>query len=115
MTQSIGSFARNIIATRNELSNAQVLELVKVQFPNAKTSIACIAWYKSNMKKTGFKVEAVVTERTLEVIQAEIAAKRDELEMLEEELKIKQEETEDFEQAQLDALLAKRGLKAVAA
>jgi len=95
MTQSIGSFARNIIATRNELSNAQVLELVKVQFPNAKTSIACIAWYKSNMKKTGYKAVEVVIERTLEVIQAELDEAKMKVELLEEELKDKEEEQKE--------------------
>jgi FtsZ-binding cell division protein ZapB len=86
MTQSIGSFARNIIATQATLSNGQVLELVKQQFPNANTSIACIAWYKSNMKKTGYKAEVQQVERTIEVIQVEIDATKSKLEMLEQEL-----------------------------
>jgi hypothetical protein len=92
MTQSIGSFARNIIATRSELSNAQVLELVRAQFPSAKTSVACIAWYKSNMKKTGYKVEKIVVERTLEIIQAELEDAQMRVELLQEELNDKKEE-----------------------
>lgn len=33
------------------LNTAQVLEEVKAAFPNAKTSAACVAYYKSKMKK----------------------------------------------------------------
>ena len=95
MSNSIGSFARNIIATRNELSNAQVLELVLQQFPNAKTSIACIAWYKSNMKKTGYKAAVVEIVRTLDIIQAELDDAKLKVEMLEEELSDKRQEQQE--------------------
>jgi hypothetical protein len=113
MTQSIGSFARNIIATRSDLTNAQVLALVKEQFKDAKTSLACIAWYKSNMKKTGYKAATVVIERTTDVIEAEIAAMRDKLELLEEELEMKQNESKEQDEAMLEMLLAKLNKKAI--
>ena len=33
------------------MSNTDVLEAVKKQFPAAKTTMACIAWYKSDLRK----------------------------------------------------------------
>jgi len=94
MTQSIGSFARNLIATRKDLSNSQIAELVREQFKDqgAKTTMNCIAWYKSNMKKTGYKAVTVVQERTLAAIQAELDEAKNLVEMLEEELELKSNE-----------------------
>lgn len=31
--------------------NQEILDMVMEQFPNAKTTIKCIAWYKTNIKK----------------------------------------------------------------
>ena len=47
---SIGKFCSNLILTTN-LSNTEILNAVKEQYPEAKTSIACIAWYKSDLRK----------------------------------------------------------------
>lgn len=33
------------------LDNKGILEQIKKEYPDAKTSIACIAWYKSDLKK----------------------------------------------------------------
>ena len=33
------------------LDNKGILEQIKKEYPEAKTSIACIAWYKSDLKK----------------------------------------------------------------
>jgi hypothetical protein len=49
---SIGKFAVNLILT-TELSNTQILEAVKVAYPESKTTMACIAWYKSDLRKKG--------------------------------------------------------------
>lgn len=49
---SIGKFAKNLILT-TDLSNTQILERVLEAFPTAKTSMACIAWYKSDLRKKG--------------------------------------------------------------
>jgi hypothetical protein len=67
--------------------------MVLQKFTEAKTSIACIAWYKSNMKKTGFK--SAPPPRTLEVIEEEIIGVKLKLASLEEEyeyMKIEQAE-----------------------
>ena len=41
------------------LDNKGILEQIKKEYPEGKTSIACIAWYKSDLKKKapvdGFK------------------------------------------------------------
>lgn len=50
---SIGSTAIKIILEQPELSNQQVLDEVKKAFPSAQTTMACIAWYKSKLRKEG--------------------------------------------------------------
>ena len=50
---SIGQTAISIILTQPELTNQQVLEKVKELFPSAQTTMACIAWYKSKLRKEG--------------------------------------------------------------
>jgi hypothetical protein len=52
MSKSIGSFAKNLILT-TQLSNQEILDAVKKEFPTGKTSMACIAWYKSDLRKKG--------------------------------------------------------------
>jgi hypothetical protein len=49
---SIGKYAKNLILTTN-LSNDQILEKIKETFPNCKTTYACVAWYKSDLRKKG--------------------------------------------------------------
>lgn len=49
---SIGKFASNLILTTS-MSNTEILEAAKKQFPEAKTTMACIAWYKSDLRKKG--------------------------------------------------------------
>ena len=68
----IGSTIIEMILAQPELSNLQILEAVQAKFENAKTSYACIAWYKSDLRKKGLigprvfakkvKVEAVTAE-----------------------------------------------------
>lgn len=82
--KTIGSVARAMIVANPGKKNAEILALVKAEFPEAKTSEACIAWYKSDMKKSG-KLAAAVTVRTSEVIEAEIAVLQVELEIVREQ------------------------------
>lgn len=68
----IGSTIINLILENPELSNQDILAKVKAQFEQAQTSYACIAWYKSKLRKEGkigarvfakkVKPEAQVTE-----------------------------------------------------
>jgi hypothetical protein len=48
---SIGKYAQSLILNNLEMSNTQILEEVKKMYPSAKTSMACIAWYKSDLRK----------------------------------------------------------------
>ena len=101
MTQvTIGSYAREMIAANPTASNQDLLDMVKAKFQQANTSLACIAWYKSNMKKNGYNKAAPV-ERTVEVIKANIEEVKLSLMMLEEELEIKLEEEAEHIEAQL--------------
>ena len=48
---NIGNFCRAQILLGK--TNTEILNLVQNQFPTAKTTPACIAWYKSDMRKKG--------------------------------------------------------------
>ena len=50
---NIGKFARSLIVSFPDMTNTDVLENVKKKFPAAKTTMACIAWYKSDLRKAG--------------------------------------------------------------
>lgn len=50
-TMKVGQRAKQLIL-EGKLDNKGILEQIKKEYPNAKTSIACIAWYKSDLKKT---------------------------------------------------------------
>jgi hypothetical protein len=49
----IGQMIINQILEQPELSNEQILKNVLAQFEAAKTTMACIAWYKSKLRKEG--------------------------------------------------------------
>jgi len=83
MTKSIGSVARGFISANPTMKNEEILQLVKNEFPEAKTSLACIGWYKSKMKKEAKAAPAEV--RTVEIIENEIEMLKLELEELKEQ------------------------------
>ncbi len=82
---SIGKFAKNLILT-TQLSNTQILEEVLKAFPTAKTSMACIAWYKSDLRKKNILNDKKVVEKTLEDQLNETLLAIDELVTKKEEL-----------------------------
>ena len=47
----IGSTIITLILENPELSNNEILAKVKEQFEAAQTSYACIAWYKSKLRR----------------------------------------------------------------
>jgi hypothetical protein len=49
----IGSTIMDMILNNPEMTNLQILETVKTKFEKAETSYACIAWYKSDLRKKG--------------------------------------------------------------
>ena len=64
--QGIGKFVKNLITT-TKLTNTQILEKVKEQFPEAQTSMACIAWYQTDLRKKKVKdVPLVLTDEQFE-------------------------------------------------
>ena len=65
---SIGQTAIKLILTQPELTNQQVLEKVRELFPSAQTTMACIAWYKSKLRKEG-TIGARVFKKKAEVQQ----------------------------------------------
>jgi len=78
---SIGKFASNLILTTAK-SNTEILAEVKNQFPEAKTTMACIAWYKSDLRKKGL----IASKRAPALTREEkIQQLKDQLEELETE------------------------------
>ena len=62
---NIGNFCRaQILAGK---TNAEILNLVAIQFPTAKTTAACIAWYKSDMRKHGLLEKKQVESKKMTV------------------------------------------------
>lgn len=77
---NIGSFARAQILLGKK--NAEILELVQAQFPAAKTTAACIAWYKSDMRKKGLiekKVDSGMKKMTPDEYKAYLLAELEKL------------------------------------
>jgi len=58
--RGIGKFIVEKILTTN-LTNTEILAEVIKEFDGAKTTMACIAWYKTKMRKEG-KISARVTK-----------------------------------------------------
>lgn len=61
---SIGSTAIKLILDEPTLTNQQILDKVKEQFPSAQTTMACIAWYKSKLRKEGKIGQRVFKKKT---------------------------------------------------
>jgi chromosome segregation ATPase len=102
---TIASIAMNLIATRSDLTNQQIVDEIKKLKPNANTTTNSIAWYKSDMKKNKYQV--VTQERTIQVIQEELQEATMLVEKLQEELQELQMSQEDEEMKQLEALAKK--------
>ena len=64
-TQGVGAFAKELIAAGK--TNAEVLEAVKKQFPTAKTTTGCIAYYRAAVKNPnlGKRAKAAKTPEEL--------------------------------------------------
>lgn len=78
MTVSIGKFVQQLVLDNADMPNADILAKVKEQYPQAKTTMACIAWYKSDMRKKGLiKARKALTKEGLtqeiQVLQARLA------------------------------------------
>lgn len=49
----IGSTIITLILENPNMTNLEILAKVKAQFESAQTSYACIAWYKSKLRREG--------------------------------------------------------------
>ena len=49
----IGSTIIDLILKNPEMTNNEILTKIKEQFESSQTSYACIAWYKSKLRKEG--------------------------------------------------------------
>jgi hypothetical protein len=68
----IGSTIIEMILAHPELSNKDILDKVLEKFKEAKTSYACIAWYKSDLRKKGLIGPRVFAKKVkTEVVSAE--------------------------------------------
>lgn len=83
--KNIGQICRELIQLHPDWTAEQVIAEMKKTHPDAETKAASIAWYKSDMKKRNIQV-AQLKERTLEVIEADLAAAKDKVAMIEAEL-----------------------------
>jgi hypothetical protein len=66
----IGSTIIELILANPEMTNLQILEQVKATFEKAETSYACIAWYKSKLRKEGKIGARVFTKKAKPQAQA---------------------------------------------
>lgn len=66
---NIGQFITYMIL-HSDKSNKEILELVHSKFEGCKTSPACIAWYKTKLRKEG-KIEAKRTQKYEVILTAE--------------------------------------------
>jgi hypothetical protein len=65
--QGVGEFSKNLI--KEGKTNAEVLEAVKAQFPAAKTTTGCIAYYRAAIKNPMLGKRAKV-QKTPEELRA---------------------------------------------
>lgn len=66
----IGSTIIELILANPEMTNLQILEAVKAKFEKAETSYACIAWYKSKLRKEGQIGPRTFAKKTKPQVQA---------------------------------------------
>ena len=64
----IGSTIIDLILKNPEMTNQQILNKVKEQFESSQTSYACIAWYKSKLRKEGKIGARVFAKKTVEQV-----------------------------------------------
>ena len=66
-TQGIGAFSKGMIAEGK--TNAEILEAIAEQFPTAKTTANCIAYYRAKMAKDAKAAVEVVEDDVAETAE----------------------------------------------
>jgi len=69
---NIGQLANHLILNSTK-SNKEILEIILQQFPEAKTSMSCIAWYKSDLRKKGL-IEGSKGKNSVVLSEEQLAA-----------------------------------------
>lgn len=73
---NIGQLAKHLILNSKK-SNADILKIIQAKFPEAKTSAASMAWYRSDLRKKGLlgkgegKNNIVLSQDELDALCAE--------------------------------------------
>ena len=70
--RGVGTVAMEAI--RDGLTNEQALEAVKAEFPDAKTSLSSVNWYRNKMRQDD---KSIPTSRQLKKAAAEEASEED--------------------------------------
>ena len=70
--QGVGAFAKELITAGQD--NKAVLEAVKARFPEAKTTTACIAYYRTKLKAGPVVADPAVLRAKAKALLAEAAA-----------------------------------------
>jgi len=72
---SIGKTVQGFILQNPNLSNQEILDFAKTTFPAGKTSLKCVAWYKSDLRKQGLlaKRSAGTTNEQIEFLEMKLA------------------------------------------
>jgi|KBSSwiStaDraftv2_1062776.scaffolds.fasta_scaffold1243721_1 hypothetical protein len=73
--KSIGARSRELIKEGH--SNAVILATIREEFPQGKTTAACIAWYKSDMRKKGQLAPRGHVEKTVYLVVGEDGKERE--------------------------------------
>ena len=102
MSVSIGQFVRQCVLENSELKNQEILDKVLEKFPEAKTTISCIAWYKTDMRKKGL-IGGRRSAMTKDGIIKEIELLEKRLETLKLQLKAMEEEAAAVGREQTEA------------
>jgi hypothetical protein len=66
VTMGIGQFCRHMMLNSSK-SNTEILAMVLKLYPEAKTTAACIAWYKSDLRKKGLLVGENAVRSTVKI------------------------------------------------
>lgn len=102
MSVSIGQFVRQCVLENSELKNQEILDKVLEKFPEAKTTISCIAWYKTDMRKKGLIGWRSAMTKDGIIKEIELLEKR--LETLKLQLKAMEEEAAAVGEEQTEAV-----------
>lgn len=68
----IGSTIIDLILKNPEMTNQEILTKVRDQFKSAQTTYACVAWYKSKLRKEGKIGVRVFAKKVKAEVKAEV-------------------------------------------